>query len=144
MVFTIFSCVKKKKGNCEFHRLEFIEYRAGSLDIKIDKTILECLQLEVKDDRMIIANKAKTISLKFSVSDENIVEDLNIDLDGDIQKSFGSADEQEMELSEKPKSWEISIKSDNHSRFNGYIKLYKTSDGDYWKLEKENTELTAK
>jgi len=132
------SCVKKKKkGNCEFHRLEFVELKNDEGDIKDDKTILECLQLKVGDDFMHISNEAKTISLKFSVSDGNIVEEIDIDLDSDVKESFDTVDEQEMELIEKPKSWEITIKSDNKSKFNGYIKLFKTSDGDYWKLEKE-------
>ena len=35
------SCIKsKKKGNCEFHRLEYVELKADGGDMKDDKTIL--------------------------------------------------------------------------------------------------------
>jgi hypothetical protein len=139
------ACVKKGKNtNCEFHRLEFVEIQADGSDIKTDKTILECLQLTVEDDFMLVANKAKTIQLKFSVSDENIVEEVDLDLDAEFKKSFDSVDEQEMELIEKAKTWEITIKSDNKSKFNGYIKLFKTSDGDYWKLQEKEKAVSAK
>jgi preprotein translocase subunit SecF len=139
------SCIKKKKsGDCEFHRLEFVELDADGADMKVDKSVLECLQLEVNEDVMTISNEENTISLKFSVSDENIVEDVDLNIDNDFKKSFDSADEQEMELVEKPKSWEITIKSDNQSKFNGYIKLFKTSDGDYWKQQKDKQDLSSK
>ena len=139
------SCIKsKKKGNCEFHRLEYVELKADGGDMKDDKTILECLQLEVEKDVMRITNETKTISLKFSISDGNIVEDIDIDLDSDIKKTFHSVDEQDMELIEKSKTWEITIKSDNKSRFNGYIKLFKTSDGDYWKQEDKLKDISEK
>ncbi len=144
-LFIATSCIKKKKsGNCEFHRLEFVELEANGADMKIDKSILECLQIEVNDDVMRISNEENTISLMFSVSDENIVEDVDLNIDNDFKKSFDSIDEHEMELVEKPKSWEIIIRSDNQSKFNGYIKLFKTSDGEYWKNQKEKHDLSSK
>lgn len=145
LVILISSCVKnKKKGNCEFHRLEFVELKSNGGEVKDDKTILECLQIISKDDFILITNEAKTIHLKFSTSEGSIIEEFNMDLDGSVKKSFASIDEQEMELIEKNKTWEITIKSDNSSKFNGYIKLYKTSDGDYWKLDEENKDISAK
>ncbi len=144
-LFVATSCIKKKKsGNCEFHRLEFVELEANGADMKIDKSIIECLQLEVNEDVMRISNEKNTISLKFSVSDENIIEDVDLNINNDFKKSFDSTDEQEMELVEKPKSWEITIKSDNQSKFNGYIKLFKTSDGDYWKKQDKLKDVSEK
>ena len=144
-VLLVVSCVKKKKSEgCEFHQLEFIELKADGGDIKTDKTILECLQLKVDDDFIQIFNKEKSINLKFSVSGENIVEDIDLNLDNELKKSFNSTDEQEMELIKKDTSWEIAIKSDNQSKFNGYIKLFKTSDGDYWEQQRKNKTLSSK
>jgi hypothetical protein len=146
VLLVVVSCKKKKKkqDKCEFNKLEYVEYAGKSTDIKKDKTILECLQLEVKDNLILITNEAKTINIKFSTSGKSIVEEIDINVTNELNKSFDSVDEQEIELEEKASTWEINFKSDNSSMFNGYLKLYKTSDGDYWKKKKESEELSFK
>jgi hypothetical protein len=73
----------------------------------------------------------------------DIVEEIDIKLADIFNKSFNSLDDQEIELIEKEKTWEINFKSDNESNFNGYLKLYKTSDADYWKEKNGAKDLST-
>ncbi|NJO91128.1 MAG: hypothetical protein HC831_20800 [Chloroflexia bacterium] len=49
--------------------------------MKTDKSILECLQLELNEDIMMISNEENSINLKFSVSDKNVVEEVDLNID---------------------------------------------------------------
>jgi len=138
------SCLKKKKtASCEFNKVEFVEYKQNSIAIKTDKTILDCLQLEIKEDQVEIYNSAKSINISFSASSENIIEEISIDLNKEVKESFDAIDEQEITLKESENEWEIIFKSDNSNQLNGFLKIYKTSDAEYWKLHKE-LELSEK
>lgn len=138
----VFSCKKKKNKNCEFHRIEYVVLEEKNGDLKDDQTILECLQMEYENGVYKITNEAKTINIKFSISSENIVENLDLKLDGKVSESINATDEQEMELKKQNRTWEIMINSDNKSKLNGSLKLYKTNDGDFWKKEQEGIDVS--
>lgn len=138
----VFSCKKKKNKNCEFHRIEYVVLEEKNGDLKDDQTILECLQMEYENGVYKITNEAKTINIKFSISSENIVENLDLKLDGKVSESINATDEQEMELKKQNRTWEIMINSDNKSKLNGSLKLYKTNDGDFWEKEQEGIDVS--
>lgn len=138
----VFSCKKKKNKNCEFHRIEYVVLEEKNGDLKDDQTILECLQMEYENGVYKITNEAKTINIKFSISSENIVENLDLKLDGKVSESINATDEQEMELKKQNRTWEIMINSDNKSKLNGSLKLYKNNDGDFWKKEQEGIDVS--